>query len=524
MQENHSYEKQKQAPQSNLQSKQQSNRQFHQQPDNQSARQKERKERWQKNRAIYGMLITIGLFFCGMAVYYMYYLIFVSSSVVNNSYNTRISSESATVSRGSIYDSAGNVLAYSKEEDGAEVRYYPYGEVFAHPIGYAKLGAAELESSYNYSLLTSSIPIWEQLYNDIIGVKNPGNSLCTSLNAPLQQYCYDLLEGYQGAIVVMEPSTGRILAMVSRPGYDPNTIAENWEWLISEENTSANLLNRATQGVYPPGSTFKLLTQLAYIRQYGESWQGLRYHCTGTFAYNGLTLDCHDQHVHGEVDFRYGLAQSCNGIHAQMGLGLNKTDWVSMCESFLFNQKLPIELTSTASTISLSEESSDWETILTSIGQGTVTQTPLLNCMITTTIANNGVMMKPQLVDKIVNADGKLVQEMVPEAYAALMSEAEAYTLGQFMGTVVSEGTGGGAASAYGAVAGKTGSAEYDRAGSMHAWFTGYAPMDNPKVAVTVILEGAGTGGDVAAPVARQVFDYCLSNEVGLTDETDILE
>lgn len=507
MQENRSYEQQMSEHQQN------------QQQNLQSDRQKERKERWKKNGAIYGMLITIGIFFCGMALYYIYYLVFVRSSVVNNSYNTRISSESATVSRGSIYDSAGNVLAYSEEqEDGTEVRYYPYGEVFAHPIGYAKLGAAEMESSYNYSLLTSSIPIWELLYNDIIGEKNPGNSLCTSLNASLQQYCYDLLEGYQGAVVVMEPSTGRILAMVSRPGYDPNTIAENWDWLISAENTSANLLNRATQGVYPPGSTFKLLTELAYIRQYGETWQNLRYNCTGTFSYNGLTLDCHDKHVHGEVDFRYGLANSCNGIHAQMGLSLNKRDWVSMCESFLFNQKLPIELASSVSTISLNEVSSDWETILTSIGQGTVTETPLLNCMITAAIANNGVMMKPQLVDKVINAEGKLVQETVPEAYATLMAEAEAYTLGQFMGTVVSEGTGGGAASAYGTVAGKTGSAEYTQAGSMHAWFTGYAPMEDPKVAVTVILEGAGTGGDVAAPVAKQIFDYCLTNDVGTAD------
>lgn len=511
MQENRSYEQQKPDRQSASPADHTSGRQ--------SDKQKARKERWKKNGAVYGMLITIGIFFCGMALYYIYYLVFVSSSVVNNSYNTRISSESATVSRGSIYDSAGNVLAYSQEqEDGTEVRYYPYGEVFAHPIGYAKLGAAEMESSYNYSLLTSSIPIWEQLYNDIIGEKNPGNSLCTSLNASLQQYCYSLLEGYQGAVVVMEPSTGRILAMVSRPGYDPNTIAENWDWLISDENTSANLLNRATQGVYPPGSTFKLLTELAYIRQYGDTWQNLRYNCTGTFSYNGLTLDCHDKHVHGEVDLRYGLANSCNGIHAQMGLNLNKSDWVSMCESFLFNQKLPIDLASSVSTISLNEESSDWETILTSIGQGTVTETPLLNCMITATIANNGVMMKPQLVDRIVNAEGKLVQETEPEVYATLMSEAEAYTLGQFMGTVVSEGTGAGAASSYGTVAGKTGSAEYTQSGSMHAWFTGYAPMEDPKVAVTVILEGAGTGGDVAAPVAKQIFDYCLSHDIGLTE------
>ncbi len=471
----------------------------------------------EKNRAVYGILVTIGLFFCGMVLYYMYYLIFISPSVVNNSYNTRITSESPTVSRGSIYDSAGNVLAYSRQEDGKEVRYYPYGEVFAHPIGYAALGGAELESSYNYSLLTSSIPIWEQLYHDIVGEKSPGNSLCTSLNASLQQYCYELLEGYQGAVVVMEPKTGRILAMVSRPGYDPNTIAEDWEWLISEENTSANLLNRASQGLYPPGSTFKLLTELAYIRQYGAIWEGMRYNCTGTFSYNGLTLNCHEGHVHGEVDLRYGLAHSCNGIFSQMGLNLNKAGWISMCESFLFNQKLPIKLASSVSTIALHEASSDWETILTSIGQGTVMETPLLNCMITATIANGGVMMQPMLVDRIVNADGELVQEMVPEAYSVLMAEAEAYTLGQFMGTAVSEGTAGGGASAYGPIAGKTGSAEYNQEGSMHAWFTGYGPMDNPKVAVTVILEGAGTGGDVAAPLAGKIFDYCLTNDIGLS-------
>ncbi len=478
--------------------------------------QTEKHQRWKKNRSIYGMMAVFGLFFAGMAAYYLYFLVFASSTTMNNSYNTRISSQSTTVSRGSILSNEKELLAYSMEqEDGTEKRYYPYGAVFAHPIGYSQMGTTELENSYNYSMLTSSVPIWEQIYNDIMGEKNPGNSICTTLNAGLQQFCYDVLGDQKGAVVVMEPSTGRILAMVSKPSYDPNNLVADWDALISQENKDANLLNRATQGLYPPGSTFKLLTELAYIRENGETWQALRYTCNGTFAYNGMTLDCHDGHAHGEVDMRYGLAYSCNGIHATMGLALDQKDWLDICQQFLFQQKLPIEIVNTPSTISLNEESSDWETILTSIGQGTVLETPLLNCMITSTIANGGVMMKPQLLDRIVNVEGKLVQQIEPQEYATLMSVPEATTLGAFMRSVVSEGTGGGAESEYGAVAGKTGSAEFTQAGDMHAWFTGFAPAENPKVAVTVILEGAGTGGDVAAPVAKQIFDYCLSHEIG---------
>lgn len=476
-------------------------------------------QKQQRNRTIYGIMVVFGLFFAGMAAYYLYFLVFVSHTAINSSYNTRISSQSATVSRGSILSNEKELLAYSVEqEDGTEKRYYPYGAVFAHPVGYAQMGTTELENSYNYSMLTSSVPIWEQIYNDIIGEKNPGNSICTTLHAGLQQFCYDLLGEQKGAVVVMEPSTGRILAMVSKPSYDPNQITEQWNALIAPENQDANLLNRATQGLYPPGSTFKLLTELAYIRENGETWQALRYQCSGTFAYEDMTLDCYDKHVHGEVDVRYGLAYSCNGIHAEMGLSLDKKQWIDLCEQFLFQQKLPIEIANMASTISLQEDSSDWETILTSIGQGTVLETPLLNCMITSTIANGGVMMKPQLLDQIINVEGKLVQQVEPEEYAVLLSVPEANTLGAFMRSVVSEGTGGGAESEYGAVAGKTGSAEYTQAGNMHAWFTGFAPAENPKVAVTVILEGAGTGGDVAAPVAKQIFDYCLSHEIGTVE------
>lgn len=480
----------------------------------------EKKKLLSQNRAIYGIMAAVGLFFCGMLLYYTCFLVFDSSSVINNAYNSRISSLSTTVSRGSILSNDGAILAYSKEDaKGKETRYYPYGELFSHPVGYCQMGTTEMENVYNYSLLTSSVPIWEQIVNDIRGEKSPGNSVCTSLNLGLQRFCYDILGENRGAVVVMEPSTGRILAMVSKPGYDPNEIVSRWNELVSEENTSANLMNRATQGLYPPGSTFKILTQLAYIREYGETWQALRYNCDGTFRYGDLALNCHEGHAHGEVDFRYGLAYSCNGIHATMGLALNKERWASVCESFLFNQKLPISLPSSVSSVQLTEETTPWETILDSIGQGSVIETPLLNCMITSTIANNGVMMQPQLVDRIVNAAGKLVQEVEHTEYATLMSVPEAYTLGEFMRSVVREGSGGAAESAYGAVAGKTGSAEYTQTGNMHAWFTGYAPADAPKVAVSVILEGAGTGGDVAAPVARQIFDYCLTNNIGCEND-----
>lgn len=421
---------------------------------------------------------------------------------------------SKTVIRGEIQDRNGVVLARTDvNEEGEETRVYPFGSVFAHPIGYSTKGTTEIENTANYYLLTSNINRKDKFYNELLEQKSPGDNVVTTLDANLQQFCYDALGDKKGAIVVMEPKTGKILAMVSKPTFDPNTLNENWESLISDDNTDASLLNRATQGQYPPGSTFKVLTDLAYIRENPDTYQDFLYDCRGSLTIGDYTLNCHEGEVHGVVNTRSALSLSCNGAFATMGLSLNIDKWKEICEDFMFNTSIPINIESKKSSFVVDENSSTSEIMQSAIGQGKTIETPLHNLMITSSVANDGVMMKPYLIDRVVSAQGDVVESFEPEALRTLMTVEETDILTDYMTAVVAEGSGYRAGSEYAQVAGKTGTAEYNSSGDRHAWFTGFAPNDDPEIAVTIILEDSGSGGENAAPVAKTIFDYYFANK-----------
>lgn len=204
--------------------------------------------------------IMVGLF-VGLMGYFGYFLQVQSETVINNSYNARLDSFSDRIIRGEILSNDGTVLAKTNvAEDGTEVREYPYGSLFAHVVGYSDQGKTGLESLANFYLLSSHMNLVEQAVNELSDTKNLGDQVVTTLDVGLQQAASDALGDRRGAVVVMEPDTGKILAMVSKPGFDPNQLSSQWESLISGDNTEAQLLNRAAQGVYPPGSTFKIVT------------------------------------------------------------------------------------------------------------------------------------------------------------------------------------------------------------------------------------------------------------------------
>ena len=209
------------------------------------------------------------ILFIALMGYLVYFMVVRAKLVVNSPYNQRQDAYADTIIRGSIVDKNGNVLAQTVVgDDGSETREYPYGEVFAHAIGYSnsKLGTTGLESVENFELLTSNAFFLEKLQNEFSEKKNRGDTVVTTLDANLQQAAYDALGSNKGAAIVMEASTGKILAMVSKPAYDPNNILSDWSELNSDEENSP-LLNRVTQGSYAPGSTFKVVTTLAFMRQ-----------------------------------------------------------------------------------------------------------------------------------------------------------------------------------------------------------------------------------------------------------------
>ena len=304
-------------------------------------------------------------------------------------------------------------------------------------------------------------------------------------------------------------TTGQILAMVSKPDFDPNSIEENWEWLVSDE-TNSSLLNRATQGQYPPGSTFKVVTALDYFRKHG-SFNGYSYVCEGSITKEDHTIQCYNGTVHGQEDFYSAFASSCNCAFAQMGLDLGGGSLLETSEDLLFNKKLPLA-SYKKSTFSLNGKSGIPLTMQTSIGQGNTLVSPAHMAMITCAIANNGVLMKPYLIDRVVNNTGDQVDETAPEVYKRLMTKNEAVMLGELMKDVVEYGTASALSGQGYTAAGKTGSAEYDENGSSHSWFIGYSNVDDPDLAVAVIVEGGGTGSEAAVPIASQLFNAYYYN------------
>lgn len=451
----------------------------------------------------------IGIFLA-MIVYLTYFQIARSEQFINNPYNTRLDSFAERIIRGDIVSDDGTLLATTKTDaEGNEKRTYPQGRKYAHVIGYAENGKAGLESSCNFELLRSHSFILERVVNEMEGGKNQGDTLVTTLNDDLQQAAYEALGDRKGAVVVLAPDTGKILAMVSKPDFDPNTIVSDWDAILANDDRNSVLLNRASQGLYPPGSTFKLVTALEYIREHPKVHKNYRYQCTGSITADSYTLHCFGNSVHGEVDLKQSLAKSCNSSFANIGLSLDLDGYADTCEDLLFNKELPTNFAGSKSRFSLQEGAGDSEVMATAIGQGETLASPLHMALIVSAIQNNGVLMNPYLVDRVENSDGGAVERYEPSAYGRLMTEGEAKVLRGMMRAVVTDGTASALATGTYTAAGKTGSAEFGtNKGDSHAWFVGYADAKGSSpIAVAVIVEGAGSGSTVGVPVAKTVFD-----------------
>lgn len=466
------------------------------------------KKKNRENRELHVVVYFFMLLFLCMMGYMVYYVQCLAPHEINNSYNMRQKDLAEKVIRGSIYAADGEVLAEEALNDkGVEERYYPMGNLFAHVVGFSSMGRLGLEKTANISLLTSDAPVQEKLAKEMAGKRNTGDNIYTTLDVKLQKAASEALANYKGAIVVMEPKTGKLLAMVSKPDFDPNTVSANWTD-ISTDDQDSPLVNRATQGLYPPGSTFKIVTLLEYVREHPDDYENYSYDCTGKITHDDVTIECYHNLVHGRVSLLESFAKSCNCSFANIGLGLNIPDYENTCDELLFNHKLPIDLAYTSSSFVLSSSSDTEERMQTAIGQGKTLITPMHMAMITCAVANGGMLMKPYEIEKQENYLGTAVKTYSPEEYRRLMTAEEAGIEKKYMEEVVSSGTGKRLRDQPYTVAGKTGSAEYGNVkGQSHAWFTGFSNVDDPDIEVTVIIEGAGSGGDYAVPVAKRIFD-----------------
>ena len=451
--------------------------------------------------------VFIGLFAI-MIVYLCVFNIKDAKDVINNPYNKRIDNQADKVVRGDIYASDGTVLATTDTaDDGTETRVYPQKKLFGHVIGYNSKTKMGIESTENYYLLSETDNIFDQISNDLTGDKAKGHNVYTTLDTTLQKAAYKALGSNKGAVIVMESSTGKILAMVSKPDFDPNLVDKDYDKWINYDSSESVLLNRATQGLYAPGSTFKILTTLEYIRENGTD-NSFMYVCDGSdYEEGGTTIPCADGKAHGKQDLVDAFANSCNSAFSHIGAGLRLTSFKNLCTSFLFNKNIPVAFEYNKSSFALSEESGISEAQETAIGHGKTMISPLHNLMIAATVANDGTMMTPYLVDRIEDAYGRVVKQNKPTVIDKLMTSDEAQYLTECMEEVVDSGTGGSMRwSSYNA-AGKTGSAQYDNSDNVHSWFVGFAPAETPEIVVSVVLEGGYSGVSSAQYIAKAVFD-----------------
>ena len=443
--------------------------------------------------------------FLAMIAYFVSFLLFKSEEFINNEYNKLQILFEEDVVKGDIITSDGYVIADTiTNESGNEVRKYPYGRMFSHVTGYSLNVKTGLEKQLNFTLLRANTLFTEHLMSDLTGEKMLGDNVITTLRYDLQEVAYQALGDYDGAVIVMEPSTGKILAMVSKPDFNPNSIDEDWEGL----QEGSGLYNRATQGQYTPGSTFKILTTLAYIESNPETYQNYSYECTGEITVGDKTIHCASNKSHGVVDIETSFAKSCNTSFANMMQSIDEKIFEKLCNSMMFNKELPIAFESSVSSFSIDENDDISLKLDTAIGQGKTLVSPLHMVMLASAICNDGVVMRPQLVEYVENYQGVLVKETKAKEYATIFTDEQVDILSNYMRKTVKDGTASRLLKESYVAYGKTGTAQTTSdLEQTNAWFVGYAESNGKELAVAIIVEDSGNGSAYAVPIAEKIFD-----------------
>jgi len=449
--------------------------------------------------------------FVALAGYFVYVAAIEADDFIANPFNARVAVGHEDMRRGTIYDANGIPIAESvySETQGRYLRQYPFGAIFAHTVGYSGMSRAGLELSRNFALYRLNWEIVQRAMYVTAGQELRANSIVTTFDADLQQMIFDVLGTSRGAVVVLDPTTGAVLAMVSTPSFNPNYLTENWSALTADTYNSP-LLNRATQGLYPPGSTFKVVTAVAALN-YDAALLDFVFECTGHAHFDGETIQCWGGNAHGTVDMHRAMAVSCNGYFAVLADMIGAEPIIRAAEQLMFNDAIPFELPANMSLFPMGEAPAIDELIQTAIGQGRTTATPLNMALIAASIANGGTVMMPYMVDGMQSGFGNMTNTTTPRRMEQVMDTSMAALLNEMLIEAVNTGTGTPAALGHVQVAGKTGTAQ-NATGVDHSWFIGYAPAENATVALAIIIENTG-GGTRATQLAGQIFDFVVEND-----------
>jgi len=456
-------------------------------------------------RTVFGMFLV--LFFAVTMIQ------FVSADELRaNEYNQRTAKNSYRIERGSILVD-GDPVAYSTPtaDEYRFTRQYPAGALYSAVTGYysRQQGMTELEAVMNQDLSgLANTQFFSRIARTLTGEAPQGSSVETTIDPVLQQAAVEAMAGFEGAAVAIEPATGRVLALVSTPGFDPALLSSNDDaeiianYRALEADPAQPLVNRAIAGdLYHPGSTYKLLVAAAALEN-GTATPESEYANPATLQLpqstavmqNASRTTCGGGET---VSLTQALILSCNIPFAELGMSMDRDAVPDMARDFGFEQEIEIPLIVTPSTAPIPQDQA--QVALSSIGQLDVRATPLQMAMVSAGIANDGVVMTPRLVDRVITPDLRTEREYEDEEFSQPISSTTAASLTSMMEQVVSDPAGTGyLASIPGVrVAGKTGTAEngMDANGALRPftlWYTGFAPVDNPEVAVAVVIANGG--------------------------------
>lgn len=423
--------------------------------------------------------------------------------------------------RGSISTYDGVVLAESQQtEDGSYERVYPAGDLASHVVGYysTQYGTSGIEASENETLKgQQNYASWTDVINAAAGINTPGNDVRLTINSTIQQAAQDALEGETGAAVVMDPSTGAVLAMASSPTYSAGDVEALLEQAAASDGSddAGQLVNRATQGLYAPGSTFKIIS-LATALQNGIASEDSVYASPGTMEIGNAEVSNFGDENYGDITLQRATALSSNTVFGQLGVQIGAQLLVEGAEAFGFNKDLDFELPVVTSLMPDPDEMTEWETAWASAGepvgehespagpQASVLEMAMVGCA----VANNGTIMQPYLVDSVYNANGERSYQAQATTYLQAITSETASRVKEVLKDVVDYGTGTTAAINGVQVAGKTGTAEHPDGDD--GWFVGMANADSdtPSVVVAIVLEK--NESSVASAKAGDILETAL--------------
>jgi len=450
-----------------------------------------------------------------------YWSIFDANSLKANQANRRPLLEEQKIHRGSILADDGTVIARSRGVGNGNnkifVRHYPQGALFGNPIGYSFVtqGRVGFELSHNDELVGNK-PEFLSLLDELQGHAQEGDNVQSSLDPAAQRAAVDGLAGRRGAVVAIVPSTGEIKAMVSIPEYDPNQIPKHLAQL--NRDSSAPLFNRATQAGYPPGSTMKVVTATAALDS-GEFTPNSVLNGSSPKVIGGVSLSNSGGEQFGDIDMTTALTNSVNTWWAQVGEQLGKDEMFKYMDRYGFDAKPRLDYPGFQLATSgifdgnkLLDAGDPIDIGRVAIGQERLRVTPLQMAEVAATVANKGELMEPRLWSKVIDPDGRETK-LDPARQSRVMSEETASELNDMMQSVVQEGTGTAAAVSGIDIAGKTGTAEVT-GGVNQAWFIGFAPANDPKIAIAVTVERTtGFGGPTAGPIFKSVAETILQGD-----------